>query len=174
MEFAARVCGEAPSALPSPDPLDAFDVHHPPCVPQHGCDSSIAIAAFSGGERNDVGGEPPHNLASLDPCAVWIDDGQEPDKWENPDYLALMQRQGARRLAESAPGRSGLRVNKLRLHKRSTARRDVQPSLPKSKMSLCGFFCDDDQRWDEGANRRYRRGEAFHLDQRGCAAWTLA
>jgi hypothetical protein len=55
--------------LPPPDPLDAFVVHHPPGVPQHGCDPSIAITAVLGGERDDVGGQSrliiPHrwNLA---------------------------------------------------------------------------------------------------------------
>src|SRR4029079_13458127 len=55
--------------LPPPDPLDALVVHHPPGVPQHGCDPSIAITAVLGGERDDVGGQScliiPHrwNLA---------------------------------------------------------------------------------------------------------------
>src|SRR3954464_228073 len=43
--------------LQPPDPLDAFDVHHPPGVLQQGCDPSIAITAVLGGERNDVGGQ---------------------------------------------------------------------------------------------------------------------
>src|SRR4051812_37704772 len=43
--------------LQPPDPLDAFDVHHPTGVPQHGCDPSIAITAVLGGECDDVGGQ---------------------------------------------------------------------------------------------------------------------
>ena len=43
--------------LQPPDPLDAFDVHHPPSVPQQGCDPSIAITAVLVGERDDVGGQ---------------------------------------------------------------------------------------------------------------------
>ena len=43
--------------LPPPDPLDAFDVHHPPGVPQQSRDPSIAITAVLGGERDDGGSQ---------------------------------------------------------------------------------------------------------------------
>ena len=43
--------------LPSPDPLDAFDVHGPACRVKHRRDPAVAVAAVLGRKRDDVGGQ---------------------------------------------------------------------------------------------------------------------
>ena len=43
--------------LPSPDPLDALEVHHLAGMPQQRGDPAIAVAARAGGERDDLGGQ---------------------------------------------------------------------------------------------------------------------
>jgi len=85
-----------PSALPPPDPLDAFDVHHPAGVPQHGRDRSIAITAVLGGERDwmsavrTASDHPPiiRNLRCVDRSA-----GQETDTQRRSEEHHAWQRQ---------------------------------------------------------------------------------
>ena len=44
--------------LPPPDPFHSLAVNLPACMPQQRRDPAVAVAAISGGQRDDIGGEP--------------------------------------------------------------------------------------------------------------------
>jgi hypothetical protein len=44
--------------LPPPDPFHSLTVDLPACMPQQRRDPAVAVAAISGGQRDDIGGEP--------------------------------------------------------------------------------------------------------------------
>ncbi len=52
-----RLPGRHLQPLLTPDPLNALDVHRPASGLQHGRDSAVAIAAITGGELDNVGGQ---------------------------------------------------------------------------------------------------------------------
>src|SRR5665213_2369971 len=93
--------------LQPPDPLDAFDVHHPPGVSQHGCDPSIAITAVLGGERDDVGGQSRLIIRHRWNLALCVCFGPGSRRRSAPQVSELIDSSGAIRSRRLTPWTGG-------------------------------------------------------------------